>query len=365
MALYRHSFPHFILLWLLAISLHLESTKAVNTYFEMAGARERAQAGEKALETYKERAENSVCWKGAVARLDAGCRALNDVSQSKLAIAFANCHLEKSEKTTYPCTEKDSVADCTRHMDIIAFQAYTEFFTHTGHICFFLQSQLWQEKTELAVSQLTENSEAVASNLQESLNYHKQLLEYEKLSLDNQQVLLAADKELKDSSEKLQMAFKDMNQTSFEVFGDLFAWLKKIAAVQSLALGEFMSIKTLLFYSAAILFAYVLTATSQTSGARFWIYAVLVVTFGLERMLISVFLGSANVSSDGIETLHSMYWWLRNASVVVCLTVMVYQACMYRDYSRENYRLLNCIKEKMESLENMKEILVTVKGRLE
>jgi hypothetical protein len=358
MSLHLHSF----VIWLLAISSLLKSSEAINSYFELAGARDRAEAGEKALEAYKERAENSVCWKGAVARLDAGCRALSDVSQSKLAIAFTNCHLAKSGKPTYPCTEKDSIADCTRDMDIIAFQAYTEFFTHTGHICFFLQSQLWQEKTELAVSRLTENSETVSNNLQESLNYHKQLIEYEKLSLDNQQVLLTADKELKDLTEKLQTSFREMNQTSSEVFGDLFSWLKKIAAFQSLALGEFMSIKTILFYSTAIILAYVLTTTPRTSEARFWIYAILVMTFGLERLFLSVFLGGTDGSSTGVETLHWLYWWLRNGSVVLCLTVLVYQACIYRDYSRENYQLLNYIKEKMERFET-REGLATIKDK--
>ncbi|XP_062521486.1 uncharacterized protein LOC134196388 isoform X2 [Corticium candelabrum] len=324
----------FVMLVALLASKDLE---AVSAYFDVLGARERAESGEKALELYRSHAESSVCWRGAVARLDVGCRDLSDFSQSKLAIAFANCHLEKSEKKTYPCPEEATVADCTRNMDVIAFQAYTEFFTHTGHICFFLQSQLWQESTELAVSRLTENSESVSQKLQESLGYHRQLLEYEKLSLDNQQVLMTADKELKESllnsTERLQGAFKDMNQTSYEVFGDFFVMLKKIAAFQSLALGEFMSIKTIVFYMSGVILAYILTATPQT-----------------KRAFLGVFISRKNASANELETMHWLNGWLRSFCVLACLSVMVYKVLMYRDYAYENNSMLNSIKADIERM---------------
>ena len=61
------------------------------------------------------------------------------MEQSKLAVAFANCHLAKSGRVTYPCSEEMSVRECTEPMNTEAYQTYTHFFTHTGHICYFIQ----------------------------------------------------------------------------------------------------------------------------------------------------------------------------------------------------------------------------------
>lgn len=61
-----------------------------------------------------------------------------------MALSFANCHLEKAALDTYPCEEGQPLTQCLHAMkgDILAFQSYTEFFTHTQDICFFLQSQV-------------------------------------------------------------------------------------------------------------------------------------------------------------------------------------------------------------------------------
>jgi hypothetical protein len=71
-----------------------------------------------------------------------------------LRTQFTNCHLEKSELETYPCTEEMSLAACTRPMadstNGIAYVAYTHFFTHAESMCFYLQSAAFQAATEQA-----------------------------------------------------------------------------------------------------------------------------------------------------------------------------------------------------------------------
>ena len=253
---------------------------------------ERARAGETALSDYRGHAEHSKCWKTAVDRIETGCRRMNDAEQRKLAIAFTNCHLAASGKPTYPCDDESDVAACTKDMDVLSFNAYTEFFTHTGHICFFLHQVTWQEKTELTISTLAENSYRVSEGLQESLGYHKELLEYEKTSLDNQELMMAAERDLKESltetTQDMKQSFQEINQTSTHVFGNFMIWLKKIAYVQSLVLGEFIGIQAFLMYVLGALVAYLLTATNQTGGARLWIYIVLVGSFSIERLILYV-----------------------------------------------------------------------------
>lgn len=47
-----------------------------------------------------------------------------------------------------PCPEGSEVSKCTASMDAVAFNTYTEFFTHTQSICHFLQSEAWQNRAE-------------------------------------------------------------------------------------------------------------------------------------------------------------------------------------------------------------------------
>lgn len=56
------------------------------------------------------------CWREAVGRLEGGCKALDDERQSRLAVAFANCHFLKSGLRTYECAEDASLESCTAQM---------------------------------------------------------------------------------------------------------------------------------------------------------------------------------------------------------------------------------------------------------
>ncbi|KXJ11268.1 Protein brambleberry [Exaiptasia diaphana] len=119
-----------------------------NCYAFELPSEERYKAGEKSLQDFQAKAQNSECWKEAIANLEVGCKKLTDIEQSYLAVDFTNCHLKKSGRRTYNCSRDKSIEDCTGNMDDTAFNAYTTFFTHTTNICFYLQSQAWQQRTE-------------------------------------------------------------------------------------------------------------------------------------------------------------------------------------------------------------------------
>ena len=83
---------------------------------------ERKNLGEQKFNEVVRNSEGSQCWREAVDRLNATCRMLSDLEQSRLAVSFANCHLEKSGRTTYPCTPSNTILECTKDMDSVAFQ---------------------------------------------------------------------------------------------------------------------------------------------------------------------------------------------------------------------------------------------------
>ena len=62
----------------------------------------------------------------------------------RLALQFANCQLVQSGQKSFPCNAKESVASCLEKVDTNAWTSYTNFYTHTHNMCYFLKSQLWQ-----------------------------------------------------------------------------------------------------------------------------------------------------------------------------------------------------------------------------
>ncbi|XP_038237569.1 uncharacterized protein LOC119847146 isoform X8 [Dermochelys coriacea] len=91
------------------------------------------------------------CWAGALGRLDGGCQQLGEEQQSRIALAFAHCHLQRSGRPFPRCEASSSVRACTQHMDPVAFGVYTEFFTHAHSICYLLRSEAWQQQAESTV----------------------------------------------------------------------------------------------------------------------------------------------------------------------------------------------------------------------
>ena len=88
------------------------------------------------------------CWKNALKELENGCKHLTDDVQRWLALHFTNCFLEKAGQTTYPCDREKDISVCLSMMNNNGFTAFTNFFTHTQSMCYFLQTQVWQEETE-------------------------------------------------------------------------------------------------------------------------------------------------------------------------------------------------------------------------
>ena len=82
----------------------------------------------------------SECWTAALKQLQSGCKQLSDDVQYRLALSFANCHLEKTGRKTYPCSDNEELKDCMSRMDSDAYGVHAEFVTHTQNMCFFLEA---------------------------------------------------------------------------------------------------------------------------------------------------------------------------------------------------------------------------------
>ena len=84
------------------------------------------------------------CWSSSLALLETVCQALDQENHSRLALQFANCQLAQTGQETFPCQAEESIASCLESVDTFAWTSYTNFYTHTHNMCYFIQSQQWQ-----------------------------------------------------------------------------------------------------------------------------------------------------------------------------------------------------------------------------
>ena len=220
---------------------------------------ERKRLGERKFRDVVKKSDENPCWKEAVSELNSTCKKLTDGQQSRLAVAFANCHLGKSGRQTYACDSTMSVKSCTQDMDAVAFQTYTEFFTHTGHICYFLQSQLWQERAENTIFQLSETSSETVFKLQRSLEHHKAI------EVKQNKVLGAFE-----TMEELALKQRDL---LWEVYSSLKGSIEGIRYIMSLFLIELVGIETFII---AVVMWVVIYFLPQFGYSRFWLNLVLI-----------------------------------------------------------------------------------------
>ena len=84
------------------------------------------------------------CWLSALRQLETRCDHLTEESHSRLALQFANCQLAQTGQPSFPCEAEESLASCLESVDTNGWTSYTNFYTHTHNMCYFLKSQQWQ-----------------------------------------------------------------------------------------------------------------------------------------------------------------------------------------------------------------------------
>ncbi len=232
--------------------------------------------GKEKYEAIKREASNmprySQCWTNALNALEIGCKTLSDDVQHRLALGFTNCFLAKTGRETYPCSRDEEVAECTRSMAPEAYNTYTEFFTHTQNICFFLEAQVWQEQTEYTVQSLADHSAIVARQMEDSSLLQTDILKRQNESIKNQEMLLKHGSDLKqtlvESSLDVHRMLQEFKDSTTEQRAMIFEVFDRLNSLQSVVMGEFTGFYSLVFYAISILISYLLTSTPRTSGAR-------------------------------------------------------------------------------------------------
>ncbi|XP_056396276.1 uncharacterized protein LOC130291514 [Hyla sarda] len=297
------------------------------------------------------------CWRRALERVDVGCKQLNEEEQSRIALAFTHCHLERSGRDFPVCTEKSTIRDCTHNMDTAAFNAYTEFFTHAHSICYYLQNELWQEKTQDIILRLTVNSDSVAQQLEVTNLMAGEMMQAQNATLQSQEEILRnghlLKKTLQESTIGVRQAFEEMQQSATEqrlLFSEIF---NRITYLHQFVVGESNTLYSFLYNLMGCGAVFLVTSTQRTAGARLVLFGLVAANLYMERMICSYILGGAQPSYDQTE---SVTFWIgiaRKISISLGLLVLLHVSLKHRDIQKQSLEVLQGLQETKTELQNI------------
>ncbi|MCJ8734686.1 hypothetical protein PDJAM_G00238260 [Pangasius djambal] len=334
---------------------------AFNLFLATAADKALAEKGRVELQKLREFAGQTrygACWSRALEKVHANCRDFSDDTQSVMALAFTHCHLRRSGRSFPECPEGSDVKTCTRDMDPVAFNAYTEFFTHAHSICHYLQSEQWQHRAENTIHRLTESSAGVAEQLASTQRMAEDLVEAQSAALKSQETILRNGEELKTtlqhSTKGLRDVFAEMKHSVEEqqvAFAEIF---NRVAFLQSFIMSESHTLSSLLYNALGLCASFLLTSTRRTSGARLFLFGLVALNVYLERLICRTVLEDDNPGYQQMERITFLVGLLRKAMVTIACVVLLYFATRFRNVNRESLEIL---KELKETHTNLKQTL--------
>ncbi|XP_040260877.1 uncharacterized protein LOC120977158 [Bufo bufo] len=297
------------------------------------------------------------CWRRALQRVDVGCKQLNEEEQSRIALAFTHCHLERSGRDFPVCTEQSTVRECTHSMDPVAFNAYTEFFTHAHSICYYLQNELWQEEAQDIILRLTVNSDSVAKQLEATNLMAGEMMEAQNATLQSQEEILRnghlLKQTLQESTMGVRQAFHEMQQSASEqrlLFSEIF---NRITYLHQFVVGESNTLYSFLYNLMGCGAVFLVTSTQRTAGARLVLFGLVAANIYTERMICSYILGGSQPSYDQTE---SVTFWIgiaRKISISLGLLVLLYVSVTHRDIQKQSLEVLHGLQETKAELQSI------------
>uniref|UniRef100_A0A336MZ24 CSON008762 protein n=1 Tax=Culicoides sonorensis TaxID=179676 RepID=A0A336MZ24_CULSO len=303
----------------------------------------------------------SDCWTNAIKHLKNGCRVLTDSIQSDLALHFTNCFLEMSGQEPLDCVNERTDALkrlCLKEMPDRAYSAYTEFFTQTQNMCYFLQNQVWHRETENTINNLNSNSRIVNEKLREASDLQNVLLEHQKQGLVAQETLLRNGEELSNSlntsKATLQKLTVDIRESTLEhrtILEDLF---KEFHLLHNWLVGRYSLIDKIVYFVISLTLIMISTSVNYTSGARIYLIMNLSANFLLELGLPSILaLFHSNITPTFVD---SYVWMLRKFFIFDSVLLFIYYLFKYED--KFNKQLLLLIEIKNQNRQILDDILM-------
>ncbi|XP_051914749.1 uncharacterized protein LOC127596375 [Hippocampus zosterae] len=288
------------------------------------------------------------CWASTLEQLDTHCAELTSESQGLLALKFTHCHLSSSGRNFPACPEGSGVSRCTASMDTVAFNTYTEFFTHAHAICHFLQSEAWHNRAENTMHRLTESSAGVVEQLQSTQQMAEELMEAQSVALQAQQEILESGEELRvtlrDATQGLRSMFSELSSVSKEQQVALSELFNRVSFMQNFLIMEAHIVTSCLYNAAALCASFLLTSTQRSSRARLPLMGLVCMNFYLEKKIYQ------HVTSDYPEHKHmevvDVYVaMLRRCIMVVAVCLLLWVCASHKDPTQQSLLVLQQLQD--------------------
>lgn len=177
-------------------------------------ANRRIDEGKEQFLAIKANANSNLCWQGPVQELEQGCSGMNSEERGKLAVLLSSCHLSRSGKRFYPCSREMTLHECTQSMDVEGFNVYTQFSIHIDNICYYLESEYYQNRLERTINDLHKSAgeaQEVFLTLHEKTNKidensERVLSAQQELVLKNEQLSNLVERTAKQQNEAMESA---------------------------------------------------------------------------------------------------------------------------------------------------------------
>eukprot|EP00079_Xenopus_tropicalis_P029543 XP_012825008.1 PREDICTED: uncharacterized protein LOC100493164 isoform X1 [Xenopus tropicalis] len=322
-----------------------------------AGMIEKGRAQLQVLQDFARHPRYGDCWHQALQRVDVGCKRLNEEEQSRIALAFTHCHLERSGRDFPTCTEQSSIRQCTRGMDSVAFNAYTEFFTHAHSICYYLQNEIWQEQAQDIILRLTVNSDSVAQQLEATNLMAEEMMQAQNATLQSQEEILRNGNMLKQTLQEstlgVKQAFHEMRQSANEqrlLFSEIF---NRITYLHQFVVGESNILYSFLYNLMASAAVFLLTSTQRTAGARLILFGLIAANIYMERTICSYILEGSDSSFEQTESISFWVGIVRKISTSIGLSILLYFFLTHRDVQKQSLEVLQGLQETKAELQSI------------
>uniref|UniRef100_A0A1Q3F6F8 Uncharacterized protein n=1 Tax=Culex tarsalis TaxID=7177 RepID=A0A1Q3F6F8_CULTA len=335
------------LVYFLVVFFTFGTIKSLERPFDAEFSQSLVEKGKKQLNELEQKSSlprYGECWLHALDHLRDGCRTLTDSIQVDLALHFTNCFMEMSGQDRLDCVSERTEALkrlCMSEMTDRAFAVYTEFFTQTQNMCFFLQAQRWQSETDRTIDRLGVSSRDVSERLQVAGEVQRIVLEHQKEGLKLQGEMLALGTglatALNGSQEMLDKLTEDLRNSTLEhqtVLAELF---REFYLLHGWIVGRYAFVDRTIFYLTFLLAIMVATSTKRTQNSRTILLLNLLASLLIEMTLLNLLTPSADaILRDNV------LWAIRKLFLAIGVLLFFYRSYRYQD---ANTKLLNEIKE--------------------
>ena len=143
----------------------------------------------------------------------------------------------------------------------------------------------------------------------------------------------------------VQEMMEEFKHSTLEQRNMIFEVFDRVSRLQNLVVSEVSWLYTVVFHCFSLLVIYLVTATKRTADARIWLFLLLTVNFGVERVVIKLSLPSDSKADVQLgEIVTDRVWLARNTTVLISFLTLAIMAVRYKDYNMINNQLLEEIR---------------------